>query len=54
VLAYIAAALCALAAVLAVLNARIGPVTTGFLVALALTFLCLHVAGAGARLRRRR
>jgi len=54
VLAYVAAALCALAAVLAVVNARIGPITTGFLLAAGLTFLCLHLAGAGDRLKIRR
>lgn len=53
-LAYVAAALCAIAAVFAVANVRFGPVTTGVLVAVGLTFLCLHVAGAGARLPSRR
>jgi lipopolysaccharide export LptBFGC system permease protein LptF len=54
VLAYVAAAFCAIAAVFSVMNVRFGPITTGFLVAVALTFLCLHVAGAGDRLKVRR
>lgn len=51
VLAYISAALCAIAVVLDVADLRVGPLTPGVFVAAALLCLSLHVAGVGVRER---
>lgn len=51
--AYISSVFCALALVLGLMNARVGPLTSGVFIAAALLCLSLHLAGVGAGDRER-
>jgi hypothetical protein len=51
VLAYTSALLCAIAVVFNLMNIRVGPLTSGVLIAAALLCLSLHLAGVGSRSR---